>query len=84
MRRLTIATIVFLIAAALPPASAQSPAPSPAPNATPEMRAPERAKPPARTRADAKDADARRCLEFPNDPQIIMCAEKFLPRKRNP
>jgi len=31
----------------------------------------------------ATDADARLCLEFPTNLQVIMCAEKYRPHKRN-
>ena len=83
MSRLAIAATVFLTVAVLPPVVAQSPAPSDGSGASPAAQTQEKAKPPARSDHDArKDADARRCLEFPTDPQVIMCAEKYLSNKR--
>ena len=39
-------------------------------------------KPPARaTRTTIVDADARNCLEFPSNLEVIKCAEKYLHRR---
>ena len=71
-------------------AFAQAPAP-PAPGAAPPANAtPAPAatapklemKPPARApRTTIVDADARNCLEFPSNQEIIKCAEKYLHRR---
>ncbi len=57
-----------------------SPPPAPAPAATPprlEM------KPSVRVNREAPvTSDARGCLEFPSNNEIIRCAEKYLPHKR--
>ena len=37
--------------------------------------------PPQTSREATGDSDARRCLEFPTSPQVIRCAERFLPRR---
>lgn len=84
MNRHEAATIVFSILAALPPAVAQGPAPNASLGASAVAPSQEGTKPPIRANRDAaKDADARRCLEFPTNLQVIMCAEKYLPHKRN-
>ncbi|MGE5142216.1 MAG: hypothetical protein ACM3OA_02145, partial [Acidobacteriota bacterium] len=56
-------------------ASAQVPAPAPAPTAGAPATAP--AKAPARGKAAGTPADARMCLEFPTNAQVIACAEKY-------
>lgn len=53
-----------------------APRPPPAPVATTPAAAPARAAPVAKKRAWTR-ADARVCLEFPNNMQIIRCAEKY-------
>ncbi len=75
------ATLVFAFLATIATAIAQSPAPNDNPG--PEAVASPRQNPPVRAdRDESKDADARRCLEFPTNLQIIVCAEKYLPHKR--
>ena len=56
-----------------PGSNAGAPSTTPAPA---QPTAPPQASPPA-----TSDADARLCLEFPTNHQIIVCAEKYLPRK---
>jgi hypothetical protein len=59
-----------------PPPNAGTPAPVAAPSpqpAPPQVEAP---------RAVASNADARNCLEFPDNLEVIKCAEKYLQRKR--
>jgi hypothetical protein len=78
------AAVVFAILAALPPAVAQSPPPNDSPGASAAALTPDGSKLPIRASRDAAtDADARLCLEFPTNLQVIMCAEKYRPRKRN-
>jgi hypothetical protein len=81
-----IASVMTAITAA----SGQAPAPARRPAATPLHRragadgSPPKLdqKPPARARAiSIVDADARNCLEFPSNPEIIKCAEKYLHRR---
>jgi hypothetical protein len=84
MNRRETTAIVFSILAALPPAVAQSPAPNASPSASAVAPSQERSKPPIRANRDAAmDADARHCLEFPTNLQVIICAEKYRPHKRN-
>ena len=80
-RRVTTA-LVFSACTASTVTIAQGPAPN-ASSGKPEIaptaevvRAPVRA-----SREATWDSDARRCLEFPTNPQIIRCAEKYLPRR---
>ena len=74
---------ISMAAAQAPAPGAQAPAPAataaPTPAATPprlEM------KPPARApRYAPVSADARGCLEFPSNTEVIKCAEKYLHRR---
>jgi hypothetical protein len=78
------AVVVFAILAALPPAVAQSPSPNASPGASAVAPSQDGTMPPIRASRDATtDADARLCLEFPTNLQVIMCAEKYRPHKRN-
>jgi hypothetical protein len=84
MNRRETTVIVFSILAAIPAAVAQSPAPDASPSASAVAPSQEGTKPPTRAnRHAAMDADARLCLEFPTNFQVILCAEKYLPHKRN-
>lgn len=84
MNRKETTAILFSILAVLPVAVAQSPAPDASPGASAVAPSQEGMKPPIRAnRHAAMDADARLCLEFPTNFQVILCAEKYLPRKRN-
>jgi len=83
MRRLATLVVAFSVLAVSSSAGAQSPPPAasaPAPAVTPAEKAPP---PPRANRDDAPGADARRCLEFSTNPEIIKCAEKYLHRRRN-
>jgi hypothetical protein len=65
--------------AAAPPASPATGAPASTPTAAPprlDMKPPARA-----SRTTIVDADARNCLEFPSNYEIIKCAEKYLHRR---
>ena len=66
----------------LPPAFAQNPAPKAAAVAPAAGSSQEPARPPA-DRGAAVSADARLCLEFPTNVEIIKCAEKYRQKKRN-
>lgn len=84
MNRIETTIIVFSILAAIPAAVAQSPAPDASPGASAVAPSQEGTKRPIRvSRHAAMDADARLCLEFPTNFQVILCAEKYLPHKRN-
>jgi hypothetical protein len=80
-RRVTTA-IVFSVLAASPLTIAQVPTPS-ASTSVPDVAPTEvGVKSPIRANREvAGDSDARRCLEFPTNDQVIRCAEKYLPRK---
>ena len=74
--------------AAISAASGQTPAPAAPVAAPPAATAPAATpprldmKPPARARSEAPvSADARNCLEFPSNLEIIKCAEKYLHRR---
>jgi hypothetical protein len=57
-------------------------APSPAPDANQAAANPPARSAPARAKSNAGDpADARVCLEFPTNLEIIRCAEKYRHRK---
>ena len=88
MRRFGAAmACVAMLATAYPSAGhAQAPKPAPAPAAAPSTAAAPAAAAttprPARAKSKAKKrswtwADARVCLEFPTNLQIIRCAEKY-------
>jgi hypothetical protein len=75
--------LAFCLLAALPPAIAQGPAPSTGTGAAGAAASPA---PPAASaganRAAARDADARVCLEFASNLQVIACAEKYRRHRR--
>lgn len=77
------ALVMLAVAATLPLARAQGPA-SAGSGDRPGAAAPSTAaEPPTRpARNVLPEADARLCLEFPTSLQVIMCAEKYRPRKR--
>ena len=78
VQTLTIAVLGAGIAASLPFAFAQGVVPS-APSAVSGIAASE-SLPSARAgRARLASADARGCLDFPTNPQVIACAEKYRP-----
>ncbi|MEO8344642.1 MAG: hypothetical protein ABI607_03005 [Betaproteobacteria bacterium] len=79
-----ITAFVFTILATLPQAVAQSSAPNASPNMSGVATPQDEVKPPIRlNRVAVTDADARRCLEFATNLEVIVCAEKYRPRKRN-
>ena len=83
-RRPTAIAFLFSLLAVLPTAIAQSP-PPPGTGAAALTNAPppERTRPSARANRDAgADADARLCLEFPTNLEVIRCAEKYRQHKR--
>ena len=82
-RRVTTALVLALLAASSA-AIAQNPAPNPGAGAAVVAPPQEQARPPAQpNRSAAADADARRCLDFPDNSEVIKCAERYLPRRRN-
>lgn len=84
MNRREISAFVLSVFAVLPQAVAQSPSPNASPRA-PAVAPPQaEAKPPIRANRDAfVEADARHCLELPTNAEVIACAEKYRPHKRN-
>ena len=90
--------ITFCLLAAISTATAQAPAPAAkAPAATAQATNPAATPPPAPAASSPKlemkpavrasreavvDADARGCLEFPSNQEIIRCAERYLPHRR--
>jgi hypothetical protein len=91
MNQRAIVVVLISILATLPSAVGKEAAPGAvtgAPGVELTQAPPKSQAPPGRdaaTNVDAvANADARHCLEFPTNVQIIMCAEKYLPRKRNP
>jgi hypothetical protein len=76
-------TLVLVLLAGSSAVVAQNPAPSAGTTAPVAAPSPPPA-PPAvgAPRAAASNADARNCLEFPNNLEVIKCAEKYLQRKR--
>jgi len=76
--------LVFSILAAIPTVGAQTSAPSPNTAAASVAPTQETRKPSVRTNPGAgPNADARICLQFPTNGQIIACAEKYRPQKRS-
>ena len=83
MNRTRIAAILLSIAPLLPAAFAKDPAPSVPPGTSEVQLIQASPKPPTRANQDAAaNVDARHCLDFPTDLQVIMCAEKYRPHKR--
>ena len=79
VQTLAIAVLGAALAASLPFAFAQGGAPT-SPSAISGMAAASESLPHARTgRARLAHADARVCLDFPTNPQVIACAEKYRP-----
>lgn len=83
MNHKVIAITLFAVLAGLTTVNAQSPAPNDASAATPAATPQREMKGSIRSaRESATDADARLCLEFPTNTQVIMCAEKYRPDRR--
>jgi hypothetical protein len=85
-RMFAIASVVTAISAASGQAPAPAaPAPAPAATAAPApATAPpklDQKAPPRAARVSIVDADARNCLEFPSNEEVIKCAEKYLHRR---
>ena len=79
-RRVTTA-LLFSLLPALPSAIAQSPAPNSVPSAV--VAPSQEGTTPIRANRDAaSDADARHCLDFASNLQIITCAEKYRAHER--
>ena len=84
MKLREIAVLAFAILAALPQAVAQSSTPSASASAS-DVAVP-KGEPKPTPRADrdtATGADARLCLEFPTNREVIACAEKYRRHKRS-
>ena len=78
------AVVFSIVLVAVPPAAAQSPAPNAGSGASAGAPPQGETKPPTRANRDAPtDADARLCLELPTNLEVIACAEKYRPHKRN-
>ena len=89
MNHREIAAILLTILAALPSAFAKDPAPSTITRASGVELTQAVPKPPTPQKREAApapdaDADARHCLEFAANLEVIMCAEKYRSHKRNP
>jgi len=86
MNRTTAVVALALLLSSLPLAAAQTAAPAARPGVSgiiqtaPAPSAPKVSSRPARASVDS-DADARMCLGFATNDQIIRCAEKYLPRR---
>jgi hypothetical protein len=78
MKRLVAAMAVAAMLAGLHPVVILAQAPKPAPEAVAPQPAPAAAPAPAHAKKRAwTRADARVCLDFPTNLQIIRCAEKY-------
>jgi hypothetical protein len=78
MNRLVAAMACAAILAAVYPADTVAQAPKAAPEAAAPAPAPAKSAPPVRARQRPwTRADARVCLEFPTNIQVIRCAEKY-------
>ena len=75
---LVLAGLFLACSSAAAQAQAASTAPAAATTAPPAASAPP---PPADRRRDAHP-DARKCLEFPTELQVIACAEKYRPARK--
>ena len=87
MNHKEIAAILLSILTALPSAFAKESAPSTntgGSGAELTQSTSKQLAPPRRDVAPDPDADARHCLAFPANLQVIMCAEKYRSHKRNP
>jgi hypothetical protein len=83
MNQTVIATALFAVLAGSTTAVAQSPAPSEGSTATAATTPQRETKGSIRpARESATDADARLCLEFPTNAQVVVCAEKYRPGRR--
>lgn len=82
MNTIKAVTMLLVVLAALPLAFAQVPAASVAPDSAsaeaPRDGAATRARPARRAMAYA---DARHCLDRATNPEVIVCAEQYLPQR---
>ncbi|HZI83470.1 MAG TPA: hypothetical protein VFF44_06120 [Casimicrobiaceae bacterium] len=76
MKPTTAAAIIAASAFLVTAASAQAPSPAPAAPAAAAASTPAKA-PPRPKSGSGAPADARVCLEFSNNMQVIQCAEKY-------
>jgi len=83
MKRKDTIAVTFCVLASISTAAAQAPAPASAAPAAPAATPPRLdTKPPMRVNREIPStADARGCLEFPSNQEIIKCAEKYLNRR---
>jgi hypothetical protein len=83
MKAIKAASMLLVVLAALPLALAQVPAVTAAPDAVsadaPRDAATAKARPSRRAWAYA---DARHCLDRATNPEVIVCAEQYLPQPR--
>lgn len=80
----TTTVLALSLLAVIPALAAQNVVPNPKTGAATIEPPQEVKKPPARARQSASpDADARTCLQFPNNLQVMACAEKYRPQRRN-
>jgi len=83
MSRLETIVVALSVLVVFSSAAAQGPPPG-ASAPEPGVTAAQQAAAPIRANRDASTAaDARRCLEFATNLEIIKCAEKYLQRRRN-
>lgn len=76
------AAVLSIILEAVPFAVAQTPVPGGAIGASSGAPSREEPKPPTGARANAPaEVDARHCLDFPTNPEVIACAEKYRSHK---
>ena len=81
--RRTFAGVVLSLVIAMP-AAGQTVVPAPAPGTQVAAPAAQTSPPVIRTGAAAdRGADARNCLGFNTNREVILCAEKYLPARRN-
>jgi hypothetical protein len=81
----TIGATLLSVLAALSTAFARDPAPSlGSGTAGVELGQATLQRPAAPAREALPDMDARHCLEFPTNLQVIVCAEKYRPHRRKP
>ena len=83
MKRRLTTTLMFTILAGSAAVVAQTPAPNAGTAAPVAATSPAPARAAAEaSRASTSSADARNCLEFSTNLEVIKCAEKYLQRKR--
>ena len=79
-----IAVLVFSIPAVIPAMAAQDAAPKAQTGAAAVAPSQEGKRPVVRaSQSAAPDADARSCLQYPTNLQVMVCAEKYRPKRRD-